>query len=280
MNWLHSTCSAITLVCLFCLATEAFAAATDGSRTTTVGMPARIADLILPGSPLEVAPIERRAPVVVRILQTIGHGPDQHRYELEYYCLDPGEYNLADYLRRVDGSPTDLPEIMVTAKSQLGEGQVVPNALAARPTPRVGGYTTWLIVGGIVWLVGLFAILFVGRGKAARVAAEARKISLADRLKPLVEQATRGELPREKHAELERMLLTYWRGKLDLNAADASEAIIAMKNHETAGELLRQLEGWLHMPADRRPEVNVAELLEPYRDVRDEHLNTEAETAQ
>ena len=243
--------------------------AAENARTTTVGMPARIVDLILPGPPLQVAPIERRAPVVLRILQTIGHGPGQHRYELEYYCLEPGEYNLADYLQRADGTPAELPEINVTVTSQLGEGQVVPNALASRPTPRVGGYTMLLAIGGIVWLMGLIAILFVGRGKAAAAAAKARNVSLAERLRPLIEQALNDELPREKHAALERMLLTYWRGKLGLNDTDAGDAIIAMKNHETAGELLRQLERWLHMPAAQRPDVDIAKLLEPYRDVHE-----------
>ena len=101
-----------------CLAVVLFGLVSSGlaedDRTTTVGMPGRIVDLILPGGPLEVVPIERDAPMVVRIVQTIGHGIDQHRYEIEYYGLDPGEYDLADYLQRIDGKPAELPEIKVT----------------------------------------------------------------------------------------------------------------------------------------------------------------------
>lgn len=245
--------------------------------TTTVGMPARIVDLILPGTPLEVVPIERDASVVVRILQTIGHG-DQNRYELEYYCMEPGRYNLADFLRRIDGSATDdLPAINVMIKAQLASGQVKPHPLVSKTTPRVGGYKTWLIIGGLLWLIGLLAILLVGRNKLSPEQEAAKRVSLAERMRPLVEEAMRGELPGEKQAELERMLLTYWRGKLDLNKTDASEAIVTLRNHETAGELLRQLEGWLHMPEGRRQSVDVAELLKPYRNVRaDEVENARA----
>jgi hypothetical protein len=232
-------------------------------------MPARIVDLILPGTPLEVTPIERDASVVVRILQTIGHGTDQNRYELEYYCMEPGRYNLADFLQRVDGTATDdLPAIDVEVKAQLASGQVKPHPLVSKTTPRVGGYQTWLLVAGLVWLVGLLAILFGGRKKLTPEQEAAKRVTLADRMQPLVEEAMQGDLPGAQQAELERMLLTYWRGKLNLNETDASEAIVTLRNHETAGELLRQLEGWLHMPEGRRKSVDVAELLKPYRNVR------------
>ena len=188
---------------------------------------------------------------------------------MEYYCLEPGDYNLAQYLRRADGSAIDdLPEIKVTVQDQLGAGQVKPNELITKATPRVGGYKLWLILGAIVWLIGLLAILFVGRNKLTAEEKAAKRLSLADRMQPLVEEAMRGELSGPKQAELERMLLTYWRGKLDLNDTVASEAIVTLRNHETAGELLRQLEGWLHLPADRRQTVDVAELLKPYKNVR------------
>ena len=260
------SCRHIHLVMLL-LGFAAIALAQD-DRTTTIGMPGRIVDLILPGPPLEVTPIERDAPVVVRILQTIGHGPDQHRYEIEYYCLEAGEYNLADYLQRNDGAPAEIPPVMVTVEAQLGAGQVLPAELVPNTTPRVGGYTTWLVGGGIVWLVGLFALLFAGRKRLTEEQKAAQRLSLADRLHPLVEKAMQGELSGQEQANLERMLLTYWRAKLDLNQKDASDAIVELRNHETAGELLRQLESWLHMPADRRTTVDLSELLKPYRNVR------------
>ena len=243
---------------------------------TTVGMPANIVDLILPGPELETKPIDRDAPMIVRIKQAIPYGTDAHRYQIEYYCLEAGEYNLVDYLQQLDGTPAQVPEVKVTVDAQLGEGQVLPTELTVKPTPRIGGYSMWLVIAGIVWVVGLIAILFVGRKQERLAKLADRPPSLADRLRPLVEQAMQGELSGSQQAELERMLLTYWRGKLGLNDSDASQAIIELRAHETAGQLLRQLEGWLHMPADRREEVNLTELLEPYRDVRDLKFATES----
>ena len=261
-----------------CVAQDVEATSDVGRKSdymTTVGMPGKLLDLILPGPELEVKPIERDSIVVVRILQTIKHGSG-HRYDLEYFCLEPGEYNLADYLRPKAESTAseqvaraEFPEIKVTVKAQLGEGQVLPNALRAKGTPRVGGYTLWLIVGGLIWISGLFVILFGGRKKEQLAKASGNQASLADRLRPLVEQARAGNLTGPQQAELERMLLTYWRGKLSLNDAEASQAISELRNHETAGQLLRQLENWLHMPPERRTDVNVAELLAPYQNVRD-----------
>ena len=235
---------------------------------TTVGMPAKLNDLILPGTPLEVIPVERNAAMVVRILQTIGHGEGQNRYEIEYYCLEPGEYNLADFLQRIDGSTTDdLPAIPVSIKSQLPAGQVKPHELLTRSTPRVGGYKNLLLAGAVIWVLGLLWLLFGGRKRLTAEEEAAKQVTLAERMRPLVESAMKGELDDSQQAELERMLLTYWRGKLNLDNTNAAEAITTLRNHETAGELLRHLEGWLHMPADRRQQVDVGKLLEPYRNL-------------
>lgn len=250
------------------VAVSRMANAASPVHTTTVGMPGRLVDLILPGPELEVIPIGRDAPVVVRILQTIGHGEGQMRYELEYYCLEPGKFDLTQYLRRTDGSSTqDLPPVAVHVQGQLGDGQVKPNPLESQPTPWIGGYKTWLMLGGVVWVIGLLGLLFVGRRKKIAKSQLQQQPCLADRLRPLVHQAMQGELPQAQRAQLERMLLTYWRDKLNLNETDASQAIVELRSHETAGELLRQLESWLHMPADRRTIVDIAEVLKPYRDV-------------
>ena len=57
---------------------------------STVGMPARIDQLVLPGTELEVRPIDDRlAPIVVRIVNTYPHG-SAFRYDIVYYGLEPG----------------------------------------------------------------------------------------------------------------------------------------------------------------------------------------------
>src|SRR5262249_26357263 len=136
----------------------------EDRRDTTVGMAARIDQVVLPGPELEVIPLDDRAkPVVVRILRAQPHGT-AFRYDLTYYVLEPGTFNLTDYLRRKDGTPAkDVPPLRVTGRALLPPGQVLPNALVPERTPFLGGYVMLLIVAGVLWFAGLVAILFVGR---------------------------------------------------------------------------------------------------------------------
>ena len=74
---------------------------------------------------------DRRAPVVLRIVDVYPHGT-AFRYDLEYYGLEPGTFDLRDYLRRKDGSSTaDLPPIRGRRSQPL---------LAAGPGPAA---TRW-----------------------------------------------------------------------------------------------------------------------------------------
>ena len=77
-------------LCVLC-GSSVFAA---DQRETTTGMEAAIEGLILPGTELEVAPIEdRRNPLIVRIVEVSPHGT-AFRYHLSYYALEPGTYDL------------------------------------------------------------------------------------------------------------------------------------------------------------------------------------------
>ena len=92
----------------------------EDRRETSVGMVARIDQIVLPGTELEARPLDDRAkPVVLRIVSVYPHGTD-FRYDLAYYVLDPGTFDLKDYLRRRDSSSTaDLPPLLVTARPLL-----------------------------------------------------------------------------------------------------------------------------------------------------------------
>lgn len=261
---------ALLLLMLLGIVTAQENAAAESSQDTTaskatVGVETEIRDLILPGSELQPKPLADDAqPIVVRIVRTYQHG-SATRYDLSFYGLDPGEYNLCDYLVRTDGSSTDdLPRVPIQIQSVLPPGQVTPNSLSNLPGPKLGGYQLLLIVGGVLWLVGLLAILFVGRKKSRIASGETMvPVTFAQRIRPLVEAAQQGELPQEQRAELERLLLGYWQQKLNVNAASPAEAMKTLRNHETAGTLLRQLEDWLHRP-DTDSHMDVTELLKPY----------------
>lgn len=241
----------------------------DGARPqTTVGMVGRFEEVKIPGSELEVIPLEDRdTPLVVRIVRTFPHGTD-FRYEIEYYGLEPGEYDLRDYLRRIDGSDTEaVPRLAVTVAPVLPPGQVRPNELVAGKPPRLGGYKRLLITLAVVWVVGLALIIGLWRkSKAASDPADARPKTLAERLRPLVDRALAGDATQAELASLERSLLTYWRKRLNLHSMSASAAIRELRNHPDAGGLMTQLESWLHRP-EEQPDLDIEALLSPYRDV-------------
>ncbi|HET6574069.1 MAG TPA: hypothetical protein VFG68_10735 [Fimbriiglobus sp.] len=250
----------------------AFAAAQAPAplQETTVGMPGRLENVVLPGPELEPTPrTDRKRPVVVQSLTAYPHGT-AFRYDIEYYGLDPGTYNLADYLRRKDGTPAaGLPPLTVTVNPVRPPGQVEPNELTIDDGPRVGGYRLMLLVGGVVWGLGLLAIvgwMLWPLFRSEKRVAYGRPVSLADRLRPLVEGAIAGKLSQPELAGLERTLLAYWRKRLNLEAVEPAEAMRQMRQHPDAGPLLGQLETWLHKPGPHEP-VDVAALLRPYRDL-------------
>lgn len=235
-------------------------------RESTVGMPARIEDLVLPGPELEVVPLDSHSPMVLRILAVHPHGSD-FRYDLEHCGLEAGDYDLRDFLRVKDPgvATVNLPPIPVTVRSVLRADQLRPHPVADGRVPSIGGYRVLLVVGGTIWVVGLIALLLVARKrKAAAEAERPRARTLAERLRPLVEQAIAGVLSRRERAELESGLVAYWRRKLRFEERRPEEALALLHADAQAGPLLRGLEQWLHMPAPPTA-IDVTALLEPYR---------------
>ncbi|HZN37741.1 MAG TPA: hypothetical protein VFD82_03000 [Planctomycetota bacterium] len=261
------------------LATAMLAAQTRNERTASVGMRARIDEVVLPGTELAAAASTTKSKVVVRVLAVRAHG-DRFRYDLEWTGLEPGEYDLAKFLSRVDGSPTDnLPALAVTVSSSLKKGTFEPTDPDPVAPDRLGGYRMQQIAVGVLWLLGLLAILFVGRKWRHHVAAAMRKPTLADRLRPLVEAVAAGRADDAQKAELERLLVAFWRARLDLRAVTAAAAIAAIRQHSEAGALLRQVESWLHMPAPPAS-FDVRALLAPYRSVSAEDFEPQARPAE
>ena len=259
-----------------CLIVAASVQAQGGAvPETPVGIAGRFDQVVIPGSELEVVPHEdRRLPIRLRIVALYPHGT-AFRYDLEYQGLQPGKFDLKDYLRRKDGSvPTDVPALPVNVVATLPPGHVEPNAPALSRSPVMGGYRIMQIVAGAAWCVGLLAILYYGflRRKPVLVseAAVAPK-SLAERLKPLVDGAIAGHLSQPELARLERTLIAYWRRRLHLEDTEPDQAIAALRAHAEAGPLLEQLDAWLHIPvvagSEKLPpqKVDPARLLAPYQ---------------
>ncbi|MFY9342578.1 MAG: hypothetical protein WAT39_08815 [Planctomycetota bacterium] len=247
-------------------ASAALPAQSKDERRAVVGMRARVDQVVLPGSELTPAPSSLKTPIVVRVLAVWPHG-EHRRYDFEWTGLEPGKHDLTKYLVRKDGTSTDgLPPLEVEATSVLAKDAREPSELDPIAPDRVGGYRTMQWVAGVLWAAGLLAILFVGRRFRRQRVVEAPKPTLADRLRPLVERVASGDADNAAKAELERLLVAFWRSRLSLQDRKAADAIVAIKAHAEAGLLLRQLEAWLHMPEPPNP-VDLHAVLEPYRAV-------------
>jgi hypothetical protein len=236
-------------------------------RNPTVGVMGRIEQIVLPGTELQAAPLtDSRIPIVLRIDRSYPHG-DAWRYDLEFYGLDPGKYDLADYLQRIDGSATDtLPEIPVEILSVLPEGQVLPHELETRRMPWLGGYKMFVALAIFGWIVVFCLILFAGRKSKSQLVQATPDMTLADYLRPRMERALRGELDSKSLAELERMLTEFWKGRLSLHDCNQSEALARIKSDSEAGPLYLKMERWLHEPQSRAQE-SIESILRPYREI-------------
>jgi hypothetical protein len=257
-------------VALLVVAALAFAQPVQAEevRQSKIGLPARIEGEVIEGPELEATPWDdRKLPVVVRIVATYPHGT-AFRYDLEYTGFEAGDFDLRDYLRRKDGSSAEtIPSLPVKFVSVLPAGQITPRELEAGKLPRVGGYR-WLVAGlGTLWIVVLVALLWKRRrATSSSGAGGAHQPTLAERLRPMVDAAMHGNLQDGQRAELEQLLLGYWCKQLELEHLKPTQAIAQLREHAQAGPLLRQLEAWLHQPEPRQ-QVDVGELLKPYRDL-------------
>ncbi|MGK0187114.1 MAG: hypothetical protein ACI9R3_002900 [Verrucomicrobiales bacterium] len=254
----------VLLVCVLLIVP----ASSEDNFSPSVGMAGRIEQLVLPGSELIAKPLDDdSSPIVLRVEAVFPHGTS-NRYDLEFYGLEPGKFDLRDYLLRKNGSDTsDLPAIPVEIRGILGPGQIQPNTLTQSELPGLGGYRSLLGTGGILWIIGLLALLFLGKKKRLEDGESgAKNPSLADRLRPIVEHAQTGKLSINEQAELERLLIGYWRGRLNLEGQSMTAAIKTLRQHDEAGALLSALEQWLHSP-DHGAGLDVAQLLSPYENV-------------
>lgn len=243
---------------------------TDPLAISTVGIAKRIDQIVIPGGKLQAKPLQdRHQAFVLRVIEVYPHGTD-NRYDLEFYALEPGVYNLSEYLTRTDANANEaLPSLSVQVDATLPAGQITPSKLATAPLPALGGYRAFWFVGALIWLGGLYALLNVGRKRSVpEEAVIAKQATLADRLRPLVQSARDGTLASEQRAALERVLIAYWCQRLQLSDVAPGKVISKLREHAEAGPLVRSLEEWLHCP-DPPNTVDIDVLLKPYAEVRD-----------
>jgi len=235
----------------------------------TVGMEGRL-EVTLEGPPLEARPVSERSRLILRIAATQPHGTAT-RYDLRYMGLEPGAYDLREYLLQPDGrSATNLAPLRVVVAGLLPKDH--DGWLAAyqrRSVGRLGGYRLLMFGAGGLWCAGLLVWLWRRWRRRPQPAPppEAPAPSWADRLRPLVAAAAAGRLSTDGQAQLERLLVAHWRERLDLQTMTAMEALEQLRKHPEAGPLLSELERWLHHPQGAST-AEVERWLEPYRGKR------------
>ncbi len=236
-----------------------------------VGMEGRI-EVTLPGPRLQPRPVERQAPLLLRIAETSPVAGERSWYDLRYTGMVPGTFDLAKHLCRADGTDAGLDTpIMVQIVGTLSDdhnGQLI-EAVDTRPAVR-GGYRAFMIVAASTWLVLLCA--FVWRMRPRRVVAvqpaDDTGPGLAQRMQPLLDKAEQRRLTKQEQAVLERMILAWWREKLGWRDEPLEVAMERLMAHPQAGPEIAQLGLWLHQPPGRA-EVDVEALLAPYREGAD-----------
>lgn len=236
-----------------------------------VGISASLQQVVIEGAELEVIPLaETKPPIVLRIEATWPHGSG-FRYDFSFYGLEPGNFDLRSQLRRKDGSSLDtVQSIPVIIESILPPGKSEPAALKHHSLPAIGGYKQWMITLGILWTVGLMGILWCMRQPKKTNGSNTGPVptlSLGEKLEPLVRAAAAGDASANDKAELERLLLTFWSKKLDLEKLKSSERIQKLKKDPEARPLICALEQWLHSPTSV-DDAEIQSMLKPYHSVR------------
>lgn len=239
----------------------------NASTARTVGVETPVT-LDLPRADYQPRPLDDRTEMILRLGAVTPATNGLHHYELFFMGLEPGRYRLADFVVRPDGSrPDELSNVEFEVHSLLPadhDGQLTD--YVPRPFPFLGGYRAFLTALGLLWAGGIAAFVVSYRKKRGPVEMPpvVAAPSFAERLRPLVEAAAAGTLSPDGQARLERLLLAFWRDKLQLPEQRMADALARLREHAEAGALLRALEHWLHQRGGASP-AEVTALLAPYR---------------
>jgi hypothetical protein len=232
--------------------------------TQRVGQPLEIREIYIPGGEVKAKPRrDRQPPLMVRVVE-VKPAKDGFRYDFEVQGLEAGSYNLADFLEAPAG--TTIPAVPLEITSALPPGLVHPNKNQAGDLPKLGGYRTKMMFFGGLWIAGLVGILLWRNKKQLGAGSDAGvTLSLAERLRPLVGAAAKGELSSDERAKLERLVIGHWRERRpDIAAMAPAEAMVKLRTDAEASPLILSLERWLHAPSSDTSTTDIEKLLAPY----------------
>ena len=239
---------------------------------TTVGIEARITvrthHAVSPRPPVDPE-LGQERDLLVRVVEQRELAEGGRELVLAFLAERPGDYDLAEFLALPSGeTPDELEPIPVRVTALLPDDHRGELEAGARVgTPRYGALRPWLIGAAVLWLLPL-AVFVVRRAlrRTPQPEPPAPLPTLVERLEPLVEAAIAGTLDTDGKAELDRLLLTYWREHLGLEGLGHARAIARLREDAEAGALLVAVERWLHAKHSGEADAaRVRALLEPYR---------------
>lgn len=213
------------------------------------------------GPPLLLRPIGEKPSVLLRFGQVSDDpagsaNPDTpaRLYELIFIPLRTGRLDLREHLMLPGNRPVDDGQpILISVSGLLPDNHTGDlTEFAGVREPWLGGYRLVLISLGVLWLVppAWWLVRRLTRPGPAAVVPPAPPPTLADLLRPLVEAvlADPGAGSTAQRARLERLLVAHWRDRLKLSGVPHARAVSLLRSDASAGEVLRNLDQWLHAP--------------------------------
>ena len=212
------------------------------------------------------------SPILVRIAAEREVAEGIFEYDIEFIGGREGLFDLRDAFEGADGSELSggaLSAIPIEIISNLEADATTDVFISSNSGFELaGGYRVALIVLGVCWvLVPIIVIARRVKPVIEEATLEVAPPTLAEQLRPLVEAASNRSLTTAERGRLELLLYGYWSEALGFGETNRAAAIIALRQDEQAGALLRAVELWLH--GRDAPVVTpgaITSLLEPYRE--------------
>lgn len=262
VRWLRVISCAAMMGALCCLT----ASAEEKQPSRNLGIEGS-AVFVLPRADYQVRSLDDSSEILLYMESVSPADGGGYRVVVRYMGFEPGDYSLANYLTLPDGSRAEeLTPFKLMVRSELpGDHNGQLEKMEPAPFPFMGGYRVFLGSLAVIWVAGI--VWFIRSSRKRNVVAVAVEMltepSFAERIRPLVEAAAAGHISLDEQTLLERLLMGFWREKLEIAEPRMADAIGVLKKHPLAGEILRAMERWLHQAGNASPsEIN--RLLEPY----------------
>lgn len=206
----------------------------------------------------------QRESISIRVI-----GPESGtNYKVRFVGTKAGAFDLRDLLVAESGTlPADVPTLPIVVVSHLppSHGTDLFDQ-GARSFSLEPYYFLSLWILGIAWAITpvfMLARRLLRRRKAMTTATAVQPPTVAERIRELVMNAATRKLTVDEKATLELLLIAIRRVELNLQGLQPSQAIRILREHPTAGELIRTVERWNHSPehAERMSSQEIHDLI-------------------